>query len=242
MLVVVASRHDQSARAFVARWGPQRATILTCEDLSTAGWRHYQNDLGASRAVASGQVVPVNRITGVLTRRPSVLEQELLHIAPEDRSYVSAEMNAFLLSWLWSLPCPVLNPPTATSLSGPNWRPEQWVRAVARLDIPVQPRRRRAARAPESVADEPVVEGERVTVVGDRWFGKVAHPLGQQAINLARAAGVQLLGVTFDGRSAEAAFLSATLWPSIADDDVAEAIWGVIHPGRSRGTTIAGWP
>jgi hypothetical protein len=46
MLVVVASRYDETARSLVDRWAKQEARLLTCEDLSVVGWRHSLRCVG----------------------------------------------------------------------------------------------------------------------------------------------------------------------------------------------------
>src|SRR5689334_3165689 len=140
MIVVVASSLDGASKQIVDRWSSNNATMCTCEDLSTEGWRHYLGSKhGLSTAVIGRRKVKYDDITGVLVRRPWIFEQELGHVSISDRSYVAAEMNAFLISWLSSLTCPILNRPSAMSLSGPNWRQEQWVQAAAILGIPVNP-------------------------------------------------------------------------------------------------------
>src|SRR5579872_3914402 len=124
MLVVLAHRYDQEARELVSHWSASDARLLTSADLSRKGWRHFSDEPTASTAVISGRVVPVDQISGVLTLLTGVFEQELVDIVPSDRSYAAAEMTAFLLCWLSTLKCPVLNRPTPTCLSGPYWRRE----------------------------------------------------------------------------------------------------------------------
>ena len=230
MIVVVASRHDQVAKDIAARWACQGAAILSCEDLSISGWRHYLNNAAASTAVVAGRIVPFEQITGVLTRRPCIFEEELLHILPADLTYVASEMNAFLLSWLTSLSCPVVNRPTATCLSGPNWRPEQWIATAASLGISVRPARRylsfsgsekRTYGRDESEVGSVIIE---LTIVGDQCFGNGDEVLVQQARQLAAAASVDLLGVRFQVREADATFVGVNLWPDLADEKVANAV------------------
>lgn len=224
MLVIVASRHDRVARALTNRWATHSAALLTCEDLSTAGWRHPLGMSERSTAVVGGRVVAVEEITGVLTRRPYIIEQELAHIVPADRAYVAGEMTAFLLSWLSVLECPVLNRPTPSGLAGPNWWPEQWVYAGARLGLPVRPVRRRSALAaniaPEAAGPPPVT----VTIVDDHCFGSVDGTLVAQALRLAKAVGVDLLAVQFSGSEAGADLLGADLWPDASSPEIADAI------------------
>jgi hypothetical protein len=225
--VVVGSRHDQAASDVVKRWAPDEAALLTCEDLSMPGWRHRLFDRPGSRAVVGGQVVREGDIRGVLVRRPWIVEQELAHIGASDREYVAAEMNAFLLAWLASLPCRVLNRPGGTSLCGPSWRPLQWAEAAACAGIETRtdswqvpaPRRRGARAAPDGSA--PPVE---VTLVGDGCFGAPGDAYAASARRLAAVASVALLGVRFAPGERGPRFVSATAMPSLKDPTVARAV------------------
>jgi hypothetical protein len=268
MLVVVASRHDKAAKALVESWAAHGASLLTSEDLSVAGWRHYLSSSDAeleslvasgaweshqprqiktnldlhSTAVVGGQAIPlvssanaIEKITGVLTRLPCIFEPELLHIVPEDRGYVAAEMNAFLISWLSRLKCPVLNRPTPTYLLGPAWRPEQWIYAAAQIGIPVRSRKRKVTLSPDSTspqaAEKPWVT---VTVVGKQCLGTVNQTLIRHARNLADAAKVDMLTVYFGGDESQVEFLSADLWTDIASPEVADAILEYLCGGNAQ--------
>lgn len=257
MLVVVASRHDKAAKALVEGWAVHGASLLTSEDLSVAGWRHYLScsdveweslvttgvrhqprqatlDLH-STAVVGGQRIAIEQITGVLTRLPCIFEPELLHIVPEDRAYVAAEMNAFLISWLSRLKCPVLNRPTPNYLLGPAWRPEQWIYAAAQIGIPVRPRKRKVSLSPQTastqVAEKPWVT---VTVVGKHCLGTANQTLIRHARNLADAAKVDMLTVYFGGDESQVEFLSADLWTDIASPEVADAILEYLRGGNAQ--------
>src|SRR5271170_1683143 len=147
MLIILAGEQDEVARDLTRRWSSFDGHLMTPKDLSQPGWRHRPGFRNARLprgqkerpgepspdssdqdvAVVDGRTVSVERIDGVLTRLAGVYEWELAHIVPGDRAYVSAEMTAFLLSWLSELDCPILNRPTPTCLSGPGWRQEQWI-------------------------------------------------------------------------------------------------------------------
>jgi len=228
VLVIIASRHDVVARRLADRWAVHEAALLTCEDLSAAGWCHPIGAASRSTAVVGGRVVAVEGITGVLTRRPYVVEQELGHIVPADRAYVASEMTAFLLSWLSSLECPVLNRPTPSGLSGPNWWPEQWTYAAAQFGLPVRPVRRRTVLADDApaAADPPPLT---VTVVGERCIGPVDPALSVQARRFARAVGVDLLAVHFSGPAPGAAFLGADPWPDVSAPEIADAAFEYLN-------------
>jgi hypothetical protein len=236
MLLVIASGFDTTAPPLVAGWAQHGAVLLTCQDLSVAGWQWHPGDPDRSTFVAGGQQIPVSELRGVLTRLPAVFEQELQHIVAADRAYVAAEMTAFLRSWLADLPCPVLNRPTPTGLSGPSWRTAHWVATAARLGLTVEPVRRRTtapgrlgsapgdpqpATPPEAAVAAGPITG---TVVGGRCFGALPEAVKTQARCLADAAGVDLLGVHFLLAEEEARFAGATLWPELNDPEVAEAV------------------
>ncbi len=246
MFVVVASRHDKAAAALVTRWAANGASLMTCEDMSVAGWRHYLNATGGdgeelsphqslhkqdSTAVVGGKVVAVEQITGVLNRLPFVVEQEIFHIVPEDRAYVAMEMNAFLTSWLSHLKCPVLNRPTPSYLLGPCWRAEQWIYTAAQLGIPVRPTRRQIGLAVNVLPQVLEKTAVAVTVVGDRTLGNVDPILARHARHLADAAKVDLLTVYFTTSEANADFVYADLWTDISAPDIADAIFEYLSGG-----------
>lgn len=159
-------------------------------------------------------------LSGVLTRFYEVPGYELAHIAPEDRAYVSSEMSAFLLAWLSSLPCAVLNRPTPGCLCGPNWRVERWINLAATMGIPVDPVRRSTTTGGVDQAAEEV----RVTVVGDACLGEVHPALQDHARRLARASHLELLEVRFSTPDADGRLRSASLWPDISRPAVADAL------------------
>ena len=239
MLVVVASRHDEVARVFAERHATDGVALLTPEDLSRPGW---SLSLGTSgwepdgTAVVAGRLVRSVDIAGVLTRLPRVSAAELTRIVAADRRYVAAEMTAFLLAWLASLSCPVLNRPTPSCLAGPNWWPERWVHLATRLGVPTRAARCGSLTTPWDAGDDaedgnpdpaappiasPLVT---VTVVGRRCLGPAADRLAGAARRLAAAAGADLLAVHFDGAEPESRLVAADLWPDVSSPIVAEAV------------------
>jgi hypothetical protein len=243
VLVVLASPDDHAARALVARWGRERAGLLTCADLSHSGWRHElgTGGTGRSTAVVDGRLVETEAISGVLTLLPWVLPNELDQIIPGDREYVAQEMTAFLLAWLTQLPCPVLNRPTTTSLAGPSWPVERWRHLAAHAGLRAAPIRRRADPAASAGAEPlPVPAVASVTVIGDRCVGDVPA-LAAQARRLAAVAGAELLTVYFDRADASASVLLADPRPPVSDRRVADAILAHFQQaGPARAATGAG--
>lgn len=228
MLVIVASRYDKAAQLFAEQWGNQEVGVLTSQDLSLKGWRHDTETPEHSQAVVDGRAIAAHRITAVVTRLPAVLPTEIPQIVPRDRSYVAAEMTAFLSGWLNTLTCPVLNRPTATCLMGPNWSPQQWILTATQLGIPVEPLHQTVAL--ESMVEAPPLPAGwiTVTVVGDRTVGEGDPQLIAHARRLATAAGVDLLTVYFSNATAAATFVKAELWADLTQPAIATALWNYI--------------
>ncbi len=216
MLVVVASRFDDEARALVNQWGPGVAQVLVPQGLSKPDWRWFPDHDESSTAVLNDTAVRVADITGVLTLMPVVIEHELDHIVEEDRSYVAAEIHAFLFAWLSALRCPVINRPADGGLSGPPWTPERWTWEAHRAGLDT--------RRPEPRDDASV---ERLTIVGDRVFPADAGCLDVIG-RLARAAGIDMMCVSLvQGR-----FVHASSRPHLATPGVAEALCARLSGSR----------
>ena len=231
MIVIVANRWDRTLRDCVSRWAADDIGVLTARDLSAAGWRQRLSAEDRGTAVIEGKLVPQEEITGVLTLVPCVFENELVEIAPKDRPYIASEMNAFLLYWLSSLKCPVLNRPTAACLSGPCWSREKWITVAARAGIPVRTYRRSAILG-SAPADE-TVPTATVTLAGKSIIGDTDPHLQIHARRLANLAGVDLLAVHFSSPEPDARFVAADSFPGLSDEKVAGAVLGYLRAGTA---------
>jgi len=221
VLVVLASAHDETAHTVTKAWALAGAALCVPADLSTPGWCHRVGAPEAARAVIGGRIIPAAEITGVLTRLWHVPATELAHIALSDRPYVAAEMTAFLTAFLTDLPGVVLNKPAASTLSGPGWRRERWVREAARAGIPVVSVQR-ILRVGESAAAAPVAA--EVTVVGAQVFGTADPDLIDWSSQLARLGNVGLLGLRFAHHGHGFAFSEVNPWPILTFPGVLDAI------------------
>jgi hypothetical protein len=236
MFVVLAYAHDTGARALVQHWRAdgEDAALLTCADLSRPGWRH-SGGVASGQAVIDGQLIATRDIRAVITRIPAVAEAELVHVHEDDRRYAAAEMQAFLLAWLMSLECPVLNRPTPSNLAGPSWSVPQWVRRARRLGLAARPVRQRLVYAPgvphgndcriDPNAIFVDVVGERAFLVSGRPPRAREDALARAAIALTQNAGVELLRVYFEhGSEQRPVFVEAGLWIDIDAESIAEAL------------------
>jgi hypothetical protein len=225
MLLVLASRYDEAARALVQQWSAHGAALLTPDSLSTEGWRYGDVPPEDFQVMVEGMPLRTAHIRGVLVRMPCVPQDELRRIRPDERAYVATEMTAFLLAWLSCLSCPVLNRPTPGCLAGPGWRPEQWLHVAARTGVPVVPVRR-CTDTPGSY--ELPAEASRphtsVSVVGEQCLGPVTPLMEDYALRLARAAGVELLAVQFAGPPDAPVLAGANIWPELHAPRVSEVL------------------
>lgn len=221
MIIVLASRYDEAARGLVAGWPAGGAAMMTCEDFLTEGWAFYPDAPDDSVAIAGGRKIQCSSLSGVLTLRPCILEQELSAIAAGDRRYVCAELNAFLIAWLSSLRCRILNRPTATSLSGPNWSPERWIFEAGRLGIPVTARTHTVPpKAMEQTSSDSKGPMQYVRVINGRIQSDAGPALGRLSTQLAQMAGVDYLETRFrNGR-----MICATCWPDVSRADIRQPV------------------
>lgn len=187
---------------------------MTPHDLTKPGWRHHiGNAVWSSSCVADGHAIRSEEIRGVLSRLPTVTMSSLSAFSPNDRSYVAAEMTAYLAFWLSALRCPVLNRPTPECLVGPNWSSAQWIYRAGRLGLPT----RRcvvssSSELPESVCDAPTT----VIVVGDDCVGATRPTLRERARRLARSSSVRLLAVYFSEDSEQGEIVDAKVMPELS--------------------------
>ncbi len=221
MVLVVASRVDDEARMLVSEFPRGHAALLTPRDLSTAGWDVRSASLPVSIAAVGGDPIRATSISGVVTLLPCVFAQELVHIVDADRDYVAAEMTAFLLFWLGSLACPLLNRPTSACLSGPNWRLEQWRLAAAQAGVRTIDcaRNTRGGVVPRTLR-----ESVTVTLVGDRVIGSADEEVVRGTRLLAAAASVDALRATFQRAPDGVRFAGALPFVDAGNAEVRQAI------------------
>ncbi|MEW6481902.1 MAG: hypothetical protein AB1397_02705 [bacterium] len=106
-------------------------------------WKHWLGNKGVGFEItlADGLVISSENIKGVINRLLSISPNCLKRVKPDDRNYAQQEFFAFFLSWLYSIPCPILNPPTPQGLSG-QWRHiSEWIYLASKAGLPITPYR-----------------------------------------------------------------------------------------------------
>jgi hypothetical protein len=220
MLLVLCSRADTAAHAFVTRFAEDGVRSLTCAGVSQKGWKMALRDKGGAAeveliAAIDGKRVRQDEIEGVITRLGYVSENELGHIVAEDRPYVAAEMHAFLFAFLEALPCGIVNPPSPSCLYGPNMRALQWRRLVRELGIPVERDFRAVGAGPNSY---PCID---VTVIGEYAIGNPPRCALRWTQQLAERVGVPYLTARFADVQGSLCFSGADTYPNIKSEEIA---------------------
>jgi hypothetical protein len=223
LIAILARAHDETARSLVERWREHQAALLSPRDLSRRGWRYRPEAPGDGQAVVAGNVVAVTDLCAVVTLLGDVRWHDLPHIVPADREYVASEMRAFLLAWLETLPCRMLNRPTPASLTGCGWSAERWRLAAAALGIPTMP-------MPGVPSDRPVEDqAVAVTYIGGETLNAPSSRVSAWVRQLASVAQTGTLVARFcDGLRPRLA--AVTVVPDLARAEVADAALRWLHP------------
>ncbi|NJL52654.1 MAG: hypothetical protein HC930_11315 [Hydrococcus sp. SU_1_0] len=168
-------------------------------------WDHRLGEQGKNIQItlADGRKIDNETIQGVINRLVSVPFEWQILTHPDDREYAIQELTAFYISWLYALPCPMLNRPTPQGLSG-QWRhPSEWFWLAAQAGLPTLPYRQNS----DSTKNQSNWSIEltsyassvhTVFVVGERVLGvPFASPMRSPCQRLARLSGTQFLGIDF---------------------------------------------
>jgi hypothetical protein len=196
--------------------------IVTGTDLAAAKrWEHRvgQAGVGFELELADGRHFSSLGIKGVLNRLPYLPAAWIQRVGGLDRDYAIQEMYAFYLSWLHSLPGPLLNSPTPQGLCG-NWRhPSVWAALAGRAGLPTPTYRQSSDDDPDTFWKPATVPSPMtVFVVSENAIGPPMLPqqFRDPCVRLATAAGVALLGIDFTVSPAgEWWFAGASVMPDL---------------------------
>lgn len=209
MIIVLGSALDPAAAQIVTDLGGcdyGGARLMSAEDLGRVGWTFDPATPGESHLVADGAVLALAEVDAIIVRRPAVAAEELRWLDAADRQYGAAEANAFLVSWLSAVSCPVLNRPSATCLCGPGWSQLHWRLAAERVGLRWQQ---------VCTAAEEADAGRDIVVCGSSVHGASDPGEVRNAIALSRQSGAALLGLRFIGDE----LCSVTTQPSLAANE-----------------------
>jgi hypothetical protein len=143
-MLVLTHLEDASALRLAARIraAGEPCQIVTVEALSFAKRRTHTVSSDGTHSVVEltdGTVIEDAGMTGVLNRCWRAPDLAWQQASPRERAYASAELHAFMFSWLTSLPGPVRNRPVDDSLAGPTPTPLLAAAVAAASGLHVHP-------------------------------------------------------------------------------------------------------
>lgn len=219
--MVFGSELDDGARDAVLSWSKKDAVLLTPADLFCKGWRTTSGKVDDWSFVASGERYPARSISGIVTMVSRIFAHELFDVEPNDRNYAAAEATAFALFFLSKVPCPVVNRPTANCLTGPNWRPEQWLRACFEAGIRTKESKRTNRVLPQKID---MTGLKSVTVLAGKCLEDTSEGCLSSVLKLASLANVTFLRVCFTQENGQRFFYKAEVVPDLGDRKIRKAL------------------
>lgn len=214
MFLVLGSALDLHPAQLVERWRQAGCDVAlaTPADLSRPGWRLRNGAPRAARAAVEGRVVDACEVDAVISLLPWVSPLDLPHVVEADRDYAASEMSAFLLAWLAELPCPVLDPPSTTSLAGCGRSSHEWAALAGRV----------------GVSADPTWHGDTtaITMVGGRAVSDTDPLLARAGEAVAAAAGRSLVTLCFayEHSRREPVLTGAAVRPELGEAAAADAL------------------
>jgi hypothetical protein len=143
-LLILAHVGDETAvrvtQALRRRPEGRRVEVVTPEELALApAWEHRIDNAGPRGAVrlARGEVLDRSSIAAVFNRLRFVTMPHFLGLR-DDYDYAVTEMYALVLSWIGSLPCPVINRPDPRGLGGPERSFVEWLALAGAAGLPTR--------------------------------------------------------------------------------------------------------
>lgn len=208
MWLVLCSSDDEPALWAACRLkslGLDPLVVLTPELLLySLRWEHRLRRDGAisvSFTLADGRRIDGASIRGALNRIPALSADLVSHLSVDDRAYALQEWTALYISWLSSLPVPVLNLPVMQGLGG-AWRHQsEWVWLAGRAGLGTHPYVQSASELnSHPIVAQPSPGGVRTVLVID---GEAVDPdlparTRDACGRLAALAGTRLIGIDLE--------------------------------------------
>jgi len=203
--------------------------VVGAIELASASWSHRVIAGAASTTVRlkDGTTIDTEAVGAVLNLVRALPAIGFTRSSERDRAYADCEQQALFVSFLRSFRCPVINDVDGQGPLG-LWSPLRWAALAHRCGIETRPdglstgtrllaRRTKQNGVPATTTAAPT----DVFVVGERVFGALSPTHANQCRDLAREAGCDLLGLTFDGGPSRQ-MLGADPFPPLAGPIAAE--------------------
>ncbi len=227
MWLVLCSSSDMSAHwAFqgLMQMGLAPLQLVTAESLASARtWEHRVNNSGAHVTItlANGAVIRSSQVRGVLNRLVVPSDFTARSAVDADRQYTAAEIQAFYLSWLHSLPGVVINKPSPLGLSSPWLHASEWTLRANRAGLRTCTYRQSARESATdpcraSLSRERAAARHVIALRGEIFGAQVPADVSHACGRLAKMANTEMLGLQLNSREGdEWTFADATTLPDL---------------------------
>ncbi len=200
MILLICASADYSALQLSCRLNSQSKAaveVVTCEEVVySPKFTHLLSTTSTDCPVHITRLDSQNalEISGIINRFGVPPRDHLLTLAEGDRDYAFQELFSALASWLSAIQCPVLNRPTAVSLSGPTYSPTAWGQMA--VDAGLVPELKAfELDLPDSTANPTAL---RVIVFNGRIYGiSNSHRFANACLRLSEKIGAALLEIRF---------------------------------------------
>lgn len=226
MVLVLASIFDRAAASFATELAFRTsASLVTCSDLALAPLSLEHPSFDTSTITINGERLAVPQFRGVLNLLPVVFPDELLFYDEAEREYQSAEFHALLTFFLSSLRCPVVNRPTAASLTGPFASQVGW-RQLARAEgLPVSKVKITSGSFVNPFVITAGTESIEIACLNGRVIGSSHGNLSNWTINLAKRGDVKYLRAIYTrGGDGDSRLLTAITVPDVTSGPTRAAL------------------
>lgn len=218
--------------------------LVCAEELACS--LHWEHLVSSSRSrvtitLADGRTIKHDAVRGVLNRLAYLPLEHLALGESSDRDYAQQELTAFYMSWLYAMPRPMLNVPTAQGLCG-AWRHiSEWIWLAGKAGLPTIPYRQSSLdRSNEEQARGNLISAQvpknTVFVVDEQVVGdSLPEHITEGCRRLAELSGTGLLGIEFTTNETSSwLFSGATPLPDLrlGGDRLLDAMASVFQEGR----------
>jgi hypothetical protein len=242
MILMLVSSYYKEAATFVKQFPEGAVSILTCAGLAQESTNLFYPGFENSTITIEGITVPISAITGVVNFLPVILPEELYFLPEEEREYQAAEFHALLTFFLHSLPCPVINRPSGSGLTGTFNHALYWIDTARKLEIPTIPLvidSHDTLNCPPVDKPPPYLEiiclNQEILCVSNGNATTLPHHSGnrpeaqQYTLQLAKHSGAEYLKAAFEEIGTKIALARVSLIPDIRNDKLIRCIIGQLE-------------
>jgi len=247
MILILVSSYYKEAATFAKRFPGGAASIFTCADLAAQPIDLFYPGFERSTITIGGAAIPINAISGVINFLPEILPEELYFFPEEERDYQAAEFRALFTFFLQALPCPVINRPSASGLTGAFNHPLYWMDRARKLDIPTiplvidsdHPANHPPTQKPPAQPEIICLNQKIITVISISNLASNYQTRAQQyTLQLARHARVAYLKAAFEMTGQKLALARVSTVPDIRNDELIRRIIADLQKKQCHDITL----